>query len=204
MVISMKDKILKRLVLIIMFCFLIGIGYYMYIIFNFFNGNEYFKFLINTLNLIILFNFFILFSEWLIRYCYPLLASFCTSITYFATIFSCFWVLFNANYIFSILLTLLSTIYFIIIIINCIKDLFIGKQEIILNSFRISFYRRPFKSRHLFRFFLPNYYILNGKDINGNEIELKSLRKIMNRRCDLKIKYYKNIRWIESFEYVEK
>ena len=81
------------------------------------------------------------------------------------------------------------------LLINCIKDFFIGKQEIIIKSYNIS-YKQNRKS--------PNYYILEGTDINNNKIELESRIKIVDNKNEIKIKYYENIKMIESFEYLEK
>lgn len=192
----MKDKILKTLVLPVTLGLLLIISYFIYITFgnSIVDYNLYsviifgVLFLLNMVSLFLVINYF------------PLLGVYLSSFTGVLIIILMGILVLksiegNFKMIIALLILILMILYLIKFLFSCIKDFIIGKQEIILKSFSVS-YEKNRKS--------PNYYILKGKDINNKKTELKSMKKILNKKCELKIKYYKNIGWIESFEYLEK
>ena len=202
----MKENIIKKLLLFIVIGLIMGIGFYIFKILCFSNVDLE----TNIKILVILFLLFIFISFYLVRYYYPLLGTFCGNIllliipviaifyiskTFYSVIFDN---TFSGDMILlSILLLMLIVliVFLIIPLIKCIKDIFIGKQEIVLTHYTIKCeqYRRDW-----------NYYIIKGTDKNNKKIELKSMRKVVKNDSEIKIKYYENIKMIESFEYLEK
>ena len=201
----MKDKIFKILILFVTVGLILAIGYFSYIIFGYSNV-EYKKILIRVFVLLVS---LALISEYFVSYYYPLLGKFFSSFSYsvifvpifFIFLISIFYTGFSnglKEFVLNIICLLILgflVVSSIKLLINCIKDFFIGKQEIIIKSYNIS-YKQNRKS--------PNYYILEGTDINNNKIELESRIKIVDNKNEIKIKYYENIKMIESFEYLEK
>ena len=81
-------------------------------------------------------------------------------------------------------------------VVNCIKDYINGTNHIIIEKYKSNII---LGSRYK-----PTYYIIKGTDINGNKIELRSRNDIFSNMGKVKINFYNNINWVESFDYYNK
>lgn len=102
---------------------------------------------------------------------------------------------------FFLLITFLTIIILILLpiiknIVNCIKDYINGTNYIIIEKYKSNII---LGSRYK-----PTYYIIKGTDINGNKIELRSRNDIFSNMGKVKINFYNNINWVESFDYYNK
>ena len=81
-------------------------------------------------------------------------------------------------------------------VVNCIKDYINGTNHIIIEKYKSNII---LGSRYK-----PTYYIIKGTDISGNKIELRSRNDIFSNMGKVKINFYNNINWVESFDYYNK
>ena len=102
---------------------------------------------------------------------------------------------------FFLLITFLTIIILILLpiiknVVNCIKDYINGTNHIIIEKYKSNII---LGSRYK-----PTYYIIKGTDISGNKIELRSRNDIFSNMGKVKINFYNNINWVESFDYYNK